>query len=112
VPSAQDFLPLTHLMYAVLLSLAEKPNHPYELVRRVRERSGGMIDPGTGSFYSVLARAEQDGMIRESRAQADTRRRVYEITPLGRRVLAAEADRLASQVKAAQAVLEPGKRRA
>jgi hypothetical protein len=36
---------------------------------------------------------------------------VYEITPLGRRALAAEADRLASQVKAAHAVLTPGKKR-
>ena len=111
MPSPHELLPLTHLMYAVLLSLAEKPDHPYELVRRVRERSDGLIDPGTGSFYSVLARAEQHGMIRESRAQADTRRHVYEITPLGRRVLAAEAERLASQVKAALAVLEPGKKR-
>jgi len=111
VPSPHDLLPLTHLMYAVLLLLAEKTDHPYELVRRVRERSGGLIDPGTGSFYSVLARAQQQGMIRESSAQADTRRRVYEITPLGRRALAAEAARLASQVKAAHAVLTPGKKR-
>ena len=111
MPDVHAFLPLTHLLYAVLLSLAERPDHPYELVRRVRERSGGLIDPGTGSFYTVLARAEQDGLIRESRAQADTRRRVYEITPLGRRVLAAEADRLAAEVRAAQAVLVPGRKR-
>ena len=37
-PAPQVFLPLTHLLYAVLLSLAERPDHPYELVRRVRER--------------------------------------------------------------------------
>jgi DNA-binding PadR family transcriptional regulator len=109
--AAHDFLPLTHLMYAVLLSLAEKPDHPYELVRRVRERSGGLIDPGTGSFYSVLAQAEQHGLLRESREQTDARRRVYEITPLGRRVLAAEADRLAGQIKAAHAALVPGRKR-
>ena len=111
MPSPHDCLPLTHLMYAVLLSLAEKPDHPYELVRRVRERSGGLIDPGTGSFYSVLAGAEQNGMIRESRAQTGARRRVYEITPFGRRVLAAESDRLTAQVKAAHAVLVPGRKR-
>ena len=111
-PAPQVFLPLTHLLYAVLLSLAERPDHPYELVRRVRERSDGLIDPGTGSFYSVLAQAERQGLIREARGQADARRRVYEIAPLGRRVLAAEADRLASQVKAAQVVLVAGKKRA
>ena len=111
-PSVQDFLPLTHLMYAVLLSLAEKPDHPYELVRRVRERSEGLIDPGTGSFYTVLAQAEQQGLIRDAGAQDHARRRVYEIAPLGRRVLAAEAGRLATAVKAAHVVLATGKKRA
>ena len=110
-PPVHTFLPLTHLMYAVLLSLAERPDHPYELVRRVRERSDGLIDPGTGSFYSVLAQAEQHGLIREARAQSDGRRRVYDIAPLGRRVLAAEAERLAAQVRAAHGALTTGKKR-
>ncbi len=111
-PAPDEFLPLTHLLYSVLLSLAEKPDHPYELVRRIRERSGGRIDPGTGSFYAVLAQAERKGLIRESGPQPSPRRHVYEVAPLGRRVLAAEAERLARQLKATQAVLVPDKRRA
>lgn len=101
----QGFLPLTHLLYAVLLSLAAKPDHPYELVKRIRERSDGRIDPGTGSFYSVLAQAERQGLIRECRAQADSRRHVYELAPLGKRVLAAEAERLTAQLRDTHAVL-------
>ena len=107
----EDFLPLTHLLYVVLLSLAEEPNHPYELVKRIRERSAGRIDPGTGSFYSVLAQAERQGLIRESPAAPATRRRVYELAPLGRRVLAAEAERLAAQLKATRAALVADKKR-
>jgi DNA-binding PadR family transcriptional regulator len=103
------FLPLTHLLYAVLLSLAEKPDHPYELVKRIRERSDGRIDPGTGSFYSVLAQAERQGLIREIRGQAG-RRRVYEMAPLGKRVLAAEAERLDAQLQDTRAVLLDRKR--
>ena len=110
-PAAESFLPLTHLLYAVLLTLAEEPNHPYELVRRIRERSDGRIDPGTGSFYSVLAQAERHGLIREHKPPADSRRHVYHLTPLGRRVLAAEAARLAAQVQATQAILAPQKKR-
>lgn len=110
-PSPASFLPLTHLLYAVLLSLAEKPDHPYELVRRIRERSAGSIDPGTGSFYSVLAQAERQGFIREVKPPADSRRHVYELAPLGRRVLAAEAERLAAQLRDTQAVLVAGKKR-
>ena len=98
-------------MYVVLLSLAEESSHPYELVKRIRERSGGRIDPGTGSFYSVLAQAERQGLIRESPAPAPSRRHVYELAPLGRRVLAAEADRLAAQLKATRAALVSEKKR-
>jgi len=109
---ADGFLPLTHLLYVVLLSLAEEPNHPYELVKRIRERSGGRIDPGTGSFYSVLAQAERQGLIRERAPAPSPRRRVYEIAPLGRRVLAAEAERLEAQLKATRAALVADKKRA
>jgi DNA-binding PadR family transcriptional regulator len=111
-PAPDDFLPLTHLLYAVLLSLAEKPDHPYELVKRIRERSAGRIDPGTGSFYAVLTQAERKGLIRERPSKPSTRRHVYELAPLGRRVLAAEAERLARQLEATHAVLVPDKRRA
>jgi DNA-binding PadR family transcriptional regulator len=97
-------------LYAVLLSLAEKPDHPYALVKRIRQRSNGRIDPGTGSFYAVLAQAERKGLIREHSSPAE-RRRVYELTPLGKRVLAAEAARLATQLRATQAVLLPDKKR-
>jgi DNA-binding PadR family transcriptional regulator len=110
-PAPDDFLPLTHVLYAVLLSLAEKPDHPYELVKRIRERSAGRIDPGTGSFYAVLTQAERKGLIREDTSKPTPRRHVYELAPLGRRVLAAEAERLASQLAATQAVLVPDKRR-
>jgi DNA-binding PadR family transcriptional regulator len=115
VGSATDgFLPLTHLLYVVLLSLAEEPNHPYELVKRIRERSEGRIDPGTGSFYSVLAQAERQGLIRERATSASGskgRRHVYELAPLGRRVLAAEAERLDAQLKATRAALVADKKR-
>ena len=111
VAAPSEFLPLTHLLYAVLLSLAEKPDHPYELVRRIRERSDGRIDPGTGSFYTVLGQAERQGLIREARAGERSRRRVYELAPLGRRVLAAEAERLAAQLKATHTVLLADRKR-
>ena len=106
-----EFLPLTHLLYVVLLTLAEDSTHPYELVKRIRERSAGRIDPGTGSFYSVLAQAERQGLIRESEAPASARRRVYELAPLGKRVLAAEAARLETQLKATRAALIAEKKR-
>ena len=63
-------------------------------------------------FYSVLAQAERQGLIRESTAAQSTRRRVYALAPLGKRVLAAEAERLAAQLKATRAALVAEKKRA
>jgi DNA-binding PadR family transcriptional regulator len=95
------FLPLTHLAYYVLLSLSEAPTHGYALVQRIRSRSGGLIDPGTGSFYSIVKKLSDSGLVAEADTDdADRRRRCYAVTPLGRSVLLAEADRLAKQIAA------------
>ena len=96
-PDARKFLPLTHLAYHVLLSLAEAPAHGYALVERIRERSDGLIDPGTGSFYSIVKNLSDDRLIEEVEPSSD-RRRTYAITPLGETVLVAETDRLAAQL--------------
>jgi DNA-binding PadR family transcriptional regulator len=102
---AHRFLPLTHLEYAVLLCLAEEPTHGYALVERIRERSGGLVNPGTGSFYSIMKKLNDDRLIAELDERAgDRRRRSYAVTPLGAAVLQAEADRLARDVAAARRV--------
>jgi DNA-binding PadR family transcriptional regulator len=102
-PDPRRFLPLTHLEYYVLLSLSEVPTHGYALVQRIRSRSGGLVDPGTGSFYSIVKKLSDEGLIAEADAdEADSRRRSYAVTPLGRSVLLAEADRLATQIAAAR----------
>ena len=104
-PDPRKFLPLTHLAYHVLLSLAEAPAHGYALVERIRERSGGLIDPGTGSFYSIVKNLSDARLIEEVPATAlatagpsSDRRRTYAITALGATVLLAESDRLAAQL--------------
>lgn len=102
-PRRQDprrFLPLTHLAYHVLLSLAEAPAHGYALVERIRERTEGLVDPGTGSFYSIVKNLSDADLIAEVEGGDDRRRRSYAITPLGEAVLVAEADRLAAQLAA------------
>lgn len=110
---AQSHLPLTHLMYHLLLALADEPSHAYGLVGAIRERSEGRIDPGTGSFYSMIRQAVDDGLVRESPRDrgADARRRVYDITPLGRRVLEAEVRRLEQQLAATRRTLAAAERR-
>jgi len=108
----QRFLPLTHLAYAVLLCLSEEPTHGYALVERIRARSGGLVNPGTGSFYSIIKKLNDDELIAELDERAvDRRRRSYAVTRLGAAVLQAEANRLARDVAAARRVraVSPGR---
>lgn len=56
-----------------------------------------------GTLYALIRRAEADGLITETDERQDIslddeRRRYYRLTPLGRRVAAAEIDRLESTV--------------
>lgn len=101
-PEPSSFLPLTHLVYHLLLALAEEPGHAYALVQRIRDNSGGSIDPGTGSFYSIIRQTVDNALITDAPGNTgeDARRRVYALTPLGRRVLEAEAARLEAQLAA------------
>ena len=92
----QSFLPLTHLTFYLLLVLTDAPGHGYALVQRIRDRSKGLVDPGTGSFYSIIHAAVDSGLSQDepqSEAHAGRRRQVA-VTPLGRKVLAAETRRL------------------
>src|SRR5690349_459998 len=94
-PRPEEFLPLTHLTFYLLLALAEAPAHGYALVQRIRERSGGLVDPGTGSFYSIIRRAVDSGLIREDDTPGTSgRRRCFALTPLGGAVLRTEHRRL------------------
>jgi len=111
-PDPHRFLPLTHLEYAVLLCLSEEPMHGYALVERIRARSSGLVNPGTGSFYSIIKKLNDDGLIAElDERAADRRRRSYAVTQLGAAVLQAEANRLARDVAAARRVraVSPGR---
>jgi DNA-binding PadR family transcriptional regulator len=95
----QELLPLTHLSYHIMLSLREGGLHGYAIVKSVKERSDGAISPGTGTFYSALRRMWDEDVISEVAEPTDadgrdSRRRYYELSPFGRRVLLAETSRL------------------
>jgi len=95
---AKGFLPLPHLAFQVLVSLAEADRHGYAIVKEVAARSGDR-PPSTGSLYLSIARLLENGLIGQSEEPADgdgRRGRVYRLTGLGRQVAEAEADRLAS----------------
>lgn len=92
----ERLLPLKPAVLLVLLTLGEERQHGYGIMTAVRERSGGLIDLGTSHLYRHLKRLLDTGLVEETEAtdSSDPRRRYYQLTDLGERVLAAEAVRL------------------
>lgn len=95
----------------VLLALTAGPSHGYALVRRIEDDSDGRLRLLPGNLYAVIRRLETDGLVRESKTKRapedDQRRRYYQLTSEGRRLLASEARHLESLVKRLRSGLEP-----
>jgi DNA-binding PadR family transcriptional regulator len=98
-----ECLPLTPALFHVLLSLADGEKHGYAILKEVEERTGGAVSLSTGTLYGIVKRLLADGMIRDSAAGSDDRRRAYRLTAFGRRVALAEAGRLRDLVLSARA---------
>jgi DNA-binding PadR family transcriptional regulator len=109
--------PLKPTTFLLLLTLAEGERHGYALKKAVLKRTGGRVDLGPATLYRSLGQLSDLGLIEESDRRPapeldDERRRYYRLTPAGRKVAAAEAQRLAELVGAARAarlVDEPGR---
>jgi DNA-binding PadR family transcriptional regulator len=110
---AEQPLPLTPAVFALLLALSDGERHGYALMGDVEELTEGHIRLGPGTLYRSLQRMRVDGLIEEvadEELPADgvaadrraERRRSYRITPSGRTAAAAEARRLAILAAAAR----------
>jgi DNA-binding PadR family transcriptional regulator len=100
------FLPLTAAAFHVLLALADGPRHGYSILKEVEERTNGDVRLSTGTLYGLIKRFLDDELIVELPAEDDghERRRPYRLTPFGRQVARAEAERLEQLVAAARGV--------
>src|ERR1700750_1958289 len=90
--------PLTAAMFNVLLSLADGDKHGYAILKEVEEQTAGEVQFSTGTLYGIIKRLLHDGLIAEQRNRPieddDQRRRYYRLTPDGREVAVAEAQRM------------------
>src|SRR6266699_148786 len=81
------------------LTLAGEDLHGYAILKEVELRTGGKVRLSTGTLYGIIKRLLNDGLIVELRSrpaesQDDGRRRYYRLTPQGRQVASAEAERM------------------
>ena len=97
--NAEPLGPLTPAMFHVLLALAGDDLHGYAILKEVELRTAGKVRLSTGTLYGIIKRLLNDGLIAElrsrpSQADDDERRRYYRLTPQGRQVATAEAERM------------------
>ena len=92
-------LPLKPVELLVLTMLSAGDRHGYGIRQDILDHTHGAIALEAGNLYRTIRRLEADAMVEESRHPAtsdtdDERRRYYRLTPFGKRVLAAELERL------------------
>ncbi|MFP3880177.1 MAG: PadR family transcriptional regulator [Dehalococcoidia bacterium] len=75
----------------LLFIIAELPVHGYEIARELERRSEGYFDLTASTIYSALRRLESRGLVSSSwQLVARQKRRYYELTEKGRKILAEE----------------------
>jgi DNA-binding PadR family transcriptional regulator len=74
---------------AILSLLSEGPKHGYQLMKEMKERSGGVYSASAGSVYPTLQQLEDELLIKSVQQNG---RRVYELTAAGREELAKDPD--------------------
>ena len=95
-----SLLPLTPTVFHMLLALADGEKHGYGIMQAVEQETQGEMQIRTGSLYGSIRRMIEAGLIEETNERPDPelddeRRRYYGLTDFGRRVLTAEATRIA-----------------
>jgi PadR family transcriptional regulator PadR len=92
----------------VLKILSRHPRlHGYAIMSAIKDRSGDVLRAEEGSLYPALHRMEESGWIRAEWITKDTgrRARLYELTAVGKKQLAAEESRWLAVTSAINRVL-------
>jgi DNA-binding PadR family transcriptional regulator len=87
--------------FYILLSLAIKSRHGYEIMKQVEQDSAGKVILGPGTMYGAIKRMLQTGLIEQSKGD-DSRRKYYTLTDKGRASLNAELTRYNDAVELAK----------
>lgn len=106
---------LPQVAFSILLALALKPRHGYEIMKQIGEDSNGKIKLVPGALYASIKHLYEQGLVEEIDNPTDKRRRLYQLTASGRNQLNAELKfydntlKLAKQRKAFESVLGAGR---
>ena len=104
------YLPLSAREFHILLAVSDEPRNGYRVSQSVEQTSNGTVRLSPATQYVNLHRLAEKGLLEEvtvrERHRSDGRRqRLWALSPLGVRVLRAEAHRLSTDAKLALAHL-------
>ena len=85
------YVPMTESGFYILFCL-QSPQHGYGISQQVKRLTGGAVTIGAGTMYGTLSKMEKDGLIRFY--SEEDKRRLYQLTELGREVLETEIRRI------------------
>jgi PadR family transcriptional regulator, regulatory protein PadR len=107
MPKKPELVPGTLIML-VLRVLRTGPLHGYAISQRIRQVSGEVLQVEEGSLYPALQKMLMKGWVKAEWGISATKRRVrfYNLTPSGRKQLAAELSGYTNMSEAIQAVLK------
>ena len=89
----QDNFALTEAVYYILLSLYA-PLHGYGIMQRVDALSSGRVKLAAGTLYGAINTMLERGWIKALPSEKNSRKKEYKITPLGKKIVANELNRL------------------
>lgn len=93
MPESNERGALTEAVYYILLSLYT-PLHGYGIMQFVKEISNNRVNLGPGTLYGAINTMLGKGWIRALESGEDSRKKEYEITEEGRRIVYDEMKRL------------------
>ena len=107
-PTTDQILPLTPIVFHILLSLADGEKHGYGIMQTVAADTDGKVRIPIGSLYGAIQRMQALGLIEETDERPapelddERRRHYYKLSGLGQQALKAEVQRLSNAVTIAK----------
>lgn len=89
----KESIALTEAVYYILLSLYE-PMHGYGIMQNVAKLSSGRVNLAAGTLYGAISALLEKGWIHALPGETQSRRKEYEITETGKRMVINEVERL------------------
>lgn len=93
------YVPMTETGFYILFCL-QTPQHGYGITQKVKEMTNAEIVISAGTMYGTLSKMEKDGLI--AFYSEEEKRKLYQITDLGREVLSTEIKRIERLYKNSQ----------